>query len=250
MSTRASRNAGAPSRATRSIARDRSSPPANTSSISARSRSAGDTLFDTDVGSFLRLGWSSREPTSEPFYTAGRTRPQPLHAGAIGGHPRHRSGRRRGWPRRRLAHPSNNLRSGGMWRWCPACRCPVGSGRRRLPYRRIAAAAFLLGSRAVPRAVCPKPQAPEAQRRCPLASVSSRTQVTPQSSGGPSPHRHLRCCARPDDPHAHPLLGISGIAPVIRVGSITDRTPRYRRFGESREESVTMYRNRCHDQNR
>src|SRR5271165_7130007 len=117
-----------------------------------------------------------------------------------------------------------------MWRWCPACRCLAGSSRRRLPYRRIAAAASLSGSRAVPRAVCPKPQAPEAQRRCPLGSVSSRTQVTPPGSGEPSPHLHLRCCARPDDPQAHPLLGISGIAPVSRVGSITDRTPRYRRF--------------------
>jgi hypothetical protein len=67
--------ADARSWATRSIARDRSSPPANTSSISARNGSPGDTLFDTDVGFFLRLGWSSREPTSESFYTAGRTRP-------------------------------------------------------------------------------------------------------------------------------------------------------------------------------
>ena len=42
-------------RARRQSRATRSSPPANTSSISARSRSAGDTLFDTDVGSFLRL---------------------------------------------------------------------------------------------------------------------------------------------------------------------------------------------------
>ena len=55
--------------------RARSCPPANTSSIWTRNRSAGDTLFDTDVGSFLRFSRSSREPTSEPIYTAGETRP-------------------------------------------------------------------------------------------------------------------------------------------------------------------------------
>src|SRR6185312_16360179 len=57
----------APSWATRSIARDRSSPPANTSSISARSRSAGDTLFDTDVGSFLRLAGLRGNLRPTPF---------------------------------------------------------------------------------------------------------------------------------------------------------------------------------------
>src|SRR6185312_8104076 len=57
----------APSRATRSTARDRSAPPANTSSISARSRSAGDTLFDTDVGSFLRLAGLRGNLRPTPF---------------------------------------------------------------------------------------------------------------------------------------------------------------------------------------
>src|SRR6185295_19216959 len=46
---------------------DRSSPPANTSSISARSRSVGDTLFDTDVGSFLRLAGLRGNLRPTPF---------------------------------------------------------------------------------------------------------------------------------------------------------------------------------------
>jgi hypothetical protein len=71
----------APSTAIFSIAPARSSPPANTSSISFCNRCAGDILFDTDVGSFLQTCSSSREPTSEPFYTAGRTRPLRHHPG-------------------------------------------------------------------------------------------------------------------------------------------------------------------------
>lgn len=57
-------------------------------------------------------------------------------------------------------------------------------------------------------------------------------------------HRQRERQAEQPKKRAHRLLGISGVAPVTRAGSVTDRTPRYRGFGESREESVTMYRNR------
>src|SRR5205085_1706897 len=66
-----------PSWATRSRATARSAPPANTSSICACSRSHGDTLFGTDVGSFLSwLDHLREEPTSVPFYTDRETRPR------------------------------------------------------------------------------------------------------------------------------------------------------------------------------
>ncbi|WP_081485427.1 pyridoxamine 5'-phosphate oxidase family protein [Mycobacterium xenopi] len=52
--------------------------------MSACNRWAGDILFDTDVGSFLQTCSSSTEPTSELFYTAGRTRPTVLFRTAEG----------------------------------------------------------------------------------------------------------------------------------------------------------------------
>src|ERR1700712_2562744 len=71
-------NSWAPSWATRSRATARSAPPANTSSICACSRSHGDTLFGTDVGSFLSwLDHLREEPTSVPFYTDVRRDPEP-----------------------------------------------------------------------------------------------------------------------------------------------------------------------------
>src|SRR5947209_19211267 len=75
-------NSWAPSWATRSRATARSAPPANTSSICACSRSHGDTLFGTDVGSFLSwLDHLREEPTSVPFYTDRETRPVAAAAG-------------------------------------------------------------------------------------------------------------------------------------------------------------------------
>src|SRR5438270_12116593 len=76
-------NSWAPSWATRSRATARSAPPANTSSICACSRSHGNTLFGTDVGSFLSwLDHLREEPTSVPFYTDRETRP--LHSLSVG----------------------------------------------------------------------------------------------------------------------------------------------------------------------
>src|SRR5436309_13450485 len=76
--------------ATRSRATARSAPPANTSSICACSRSHGDTLFGTDLGSFLSwLDHLREEPTSVPFYTDRETRPGFGDAGdqAVGAEP-------------------------------------------------------------------------------------------------------------------------------------------------------------------
>src|SRR5947209_8091610 len=79
-------NSWAPSWATRSRATARSAPPANTSSICACSRSHGDTLFGTDVGSFLSwLDHLREEPTSVPFYTDRETRPAVLDVARIVG---------------------------------------------------------------------------------------------------------------------------------------------------------------------
>src|ERR1700712_2136282 len=112
-------NSWAPSWATRSRATARSAPPANTSSICACSRSHGDTLFGTDVGSFLSwLDHLREEPTSVPFYTDRETRPaaasttpspqstdqsQGIHASCIAGQTM------AGMARRRSSHSDQDL---------------------------------------------------------------------------------------------------------------------------------------------
>src|SRR4029453_2127806 len=73
----------APRRATSSSTSTRSRSPVNRASISARSRSVGDTRLDTGVGPPSSACRLRREPTSVVIYTGAGTRPSLLSAALL-----------------------------------------------------------------------------------------------------------------------------------------------------------------------